>query len=239
MKTEIHGINIDIVKRNVKNINIYVLPPDGRVKVSYPTCLTAETAAAFVKTKTDWIQKQICKFKTKAKYPEFVSGETLYVFGKKYILQIEHCGRKNSLTLNGDTATLNVRKGSTANQRGAYINEWYRSLLTGKIKEYLITWEKITGLQSSGFQTKNMTSRWGSCNIQTKKIWLNLQLAKKPAECLEYVILHELVHLKIPNHGRNFYNMMNQFMPDWKERRRLLNSVGLTDTSKEHINKEI
>jgi predicted metal-dependent hydrolase len=117
-----------------------------------------------------------------------------------------------------------VRENSTVEQRGRWVNEWYREQLKEKIQKYLPKWEAITGLYPSSWQTKYMTTRWGTCNTKTGKIWFNLQLAKKPVECLEYVILHELVHLKVKNHGPDFVAMMDLHMPYWRDVRKNLNS---------------
>ena len=154
---------------------------------------------------------------------KYVSGEELYVFGKPYLLKVKHGCKRNSLMLQGNEAILTVRKESTVKQREAFINEWYRALLKEQIGVYLPKWEKITGLYSDSWQIKNMKTRWGTCNTRIRKIWLNLQLAKKPVECLEYVILHELAHLKVPNHGKDFIAIMDQYMPDWRAVRARLN----------------
>ena len=136
-------------------------------------------------------------------------------------------GAEAALVLSGDEAILTVRKESTASQREAFVNEWYRTLLKEKIEIYLPKWENITGLHCDSWQTKYMTTRWGTCNTKTRKIWLNLQLAKKPIECLEYVILHELAHLKVRNHSKDFVAIMDQYMPYWRETKKLLNDLKL------------
>ncbi|MGN0806029.1 MAG: M48 family metallopeptidase, partial [Candidatus Coproplasma sp.] len=194
MEIEISGIKIEIQKKNIKNLHLSVLPPDGKVRVSAPTHLSHESITMFVRTKLGWIRKQQEKFDKQLRQSqrEYISGETLYVFGQQYFLRVEYSYKGNSLTLSGKEAILTVRKESTAKQRENFVNEWYRALLKEKIEVYLPKWEKLTGLYCNSWQTKYMTTRWGTCNTNTKKIWLNLQLAKKPIECLEYVILHEL-----------------------------------------------
>jgi len=229
MQLEISGIKIEVQKKNIKNLHLVVAPPDGKVRVSAPIHLSDESIAMFVRTKLSWIKKQQEKF---AKQPrqcerEYVSGETLYVFGQQYFLRVEYSYRGNSLVLEGNEAILTVRKESTAKQREAFVNEWYRSKLKDKIEIYLPKWEKITGLYCDSWQTKYMTTRWGTCNTNTHKIWLNLQLAKKPIECLEYVILHELAHLKVHNHSKDFVAIMDQYMPYWRETKKLLNDSKL------------
>lgn len=229
MQIEISGINIEIQKKNIKNLHLVVAPPDGKVRVSAPMHLSDESITMFVRTKLSWIKKQQEKF---AKQPrqskrEYVSGETLYVFGQQYFLRVEYSYKGNLLVLEGNEAVLTVRKESTAKQREAFVNEWYRTLLKEKIEIYLPKWESITGLHCDSWQTKYMTTRWGTCNTNTRKIWLNLQLAKKPTECLEYVILHELTHLKIRNHSKDFVAIMDHYMPYWRDIKQKLNDSKL------------
>lgn len=229
MQIEISGITIDIQKKNIKNMHLAVLPPDGKVRVSAPMHLSDESIAMFVRTKLVWIKKQQEKFALQPRQSEreFISGETLYVFGKQYFLRVMYSYKGNSLVLNGNEAVLTVRKESTARQREAFVNEWYRDLLKEKISIYLPKWEQITGLYCDSWQTKYMTTRWGTCNTNTRKVWFNLQLAKKPIECLEYVILHELAHLKVKNHGKDFIAILDMYMPYWRETKKLLNGFKL------------
>ena len=229
MQIEISGITIDIQKKNIKNMHLAVLPPDGKVRVSAPMRLSDESIAMFVRTKLGWIKKQQEKFALQPRQSEreFISGETLYVFGKQYFLRVMYSYKGNSLVLNGNEAVLTVRKESTARQREAFVNEWYRDLLKEKISIYLPKWEQITGLYCDSWQTKYMTTRWGTCNTNTRTIWFNLQLAKKPIECLEYVILHELAHLKVKNHGKDFIAILDMYMPYWRETKKLLNDFKL------------
>lgn len=225
MQIEMSGIKIEVQKKNIKNLHLVVAPPDGKVRVSAPMHLSDESIAMFVRTKICWIKKQQEKFTSQPRQSEreYISGETLYLWGKQYFLQVNYSNRCNSLVLNGNKAILTVRKESTAKQRQAYVNEWYRALLKEKIEIYLPKWEQITGLYCDSWQTKYMTTRWGTCNTQTKKIWINLQLAKKPPECLEYVILHELAHTRIKNHDSDFLAIMDKFMPYWRDVKKKLN----------------
>ena len=229
MQIQIADISVEIVKKKIKNMHLSVLPPDGKVRVSAPLSMSDDAIAMFVRTKLGWIRKQQAKFEAQPRQSEreYVSGETLYVWGRQYFLQVEHSYKGNALVLDGNKAILTVRKESTAKQREAFVNEWYRSLLKAEVEKYLPKWEKITGLYCSSWQSKYMTTRWGTCNTNTRKIWLNLQLAKKPVECLEYVILHELVHLVEKGHGERFVALMDKFMSNWREVRKCLNSQRL------------
>lgn len=225
MHTEINGIFVEIIKKNIKNMHLYVQPPDGKVQVSAPKHLSDESIIMFVRTKIGWIRKQQEKFKNQPRQTErqYVSGESFYVLGKQYYLQVEYSYKCNSLVLLGNKAILTVRKESTPKQREAFVREWYREILKAEIEKYLPKWEKKTGLYCDSWQTKYMTTRWGTCNTNTKKIWFNLQLAKKPVECIEYIILHELAHLKVKNHSAEFVAILDAYMPYWRETKKELN----------------
>ena len=229
MEIIVSNISVEVIRKNIKNMHLSVLPPDGRVRVSAPTQLTDEAITMFVRTKLGWIKKQQEKFQQQPRQSErqYVSGETLYVWGKQYFLQVEYSYKGNAFTLSGDTAILTVRKESSPKQRESFVNEWYRNRLKQEVAKYLPKWEKTTGLYCSSWQSKYMTTKWGTCNPTSKKIWLNLQLAKKPIECLEYVILHELAHLKVHNHGPEFTAILDQYMPYWREHKRRLNDSTL------------
>jgi predicted metal-dependent hydrolase len=229
MQIQIADISIEIVKKKIKNMHLAVLPPDGRVRVSAPLTMSDDAIAMFVRTKLGWIRKQQAKFEAQPRQSEreYVSCETLYVWGRQFFLQVEYSYKGNSLVLDGNKAILTVRKESTTRQRESFVNEWYRGLLKAEVEKYLPKWEKTTGLYCSGWQSKYMTTRCGTCNTSTRKIWLNLQLAKKPIECLEYVILHELAHLKVKNHGSEFVAILDQYMPYWRDQRKQLNDCTL------------
>ena len=238
MHIEISGIPVAIQKKNIKNMHLYVKPPEGRVELSAPLNMSDESISLFVRTKLGWIRKQQEKFKTQARQSarEYVSGETLYLWGEAYYLNVKFSGKGNSLVIEGGEATLTVRENSTAEQRVRWVNEWYREQLKVQVQKYLPKWEAITGLHPTSWQTKYMTTRWGTCNTKTGKVWLNLQLAKKPVECLEYVILHELLHLKVKNHGSEFVALMDEYMPYWREVRKKLNDFKLDHMETEHGN---
>lgn len=229
MQILIANIPIEVVKKNIKNMHLSVLPPDGKVRVSAPVTVSDESIAMFVRKRLGWIRKQQEVFEKQPRQSErqYVSGETLYVWGVQYFLQVEYSYKGNEMVLSGDKAILTVRKESTPKQREAFVHEWYRVRLKNEVEKYLRKWEGITGLHCSGWQSKYMTTKWGTCNSSTGKIWINLQLAKKPTECLEYVILHELAHLKVKDHGPEFVAILDRYMPLWREIKRRLNDSKL------------
>jgi len=228
VKLNISGIPIEICRKNIKNMHLYVKPPNAYVTVSAPISMSEEAIERFVRTKISWIKKQVAKFDSQPRQSarEYVSGETIYIWGKQYYIRTEY-SNKNALVLSGDKAVLTVRKESTAEQRENFVREWYRELLKIEIARLLPKWEKITGLKAASWQTKYMTTRWGTCNTKTEKIWLNLQLAKKTPECLEYVILHELIHLVEKKHDDKFISLMDKYMPMWREIKATLNGQTL------------
>jgi len=228
MMLNISGISIDVSKKDIKNMHLYVKPPNGNVTISSPLSMSDEAIERFVRTKISWIKKQVSKFDNQLRQSEreYVSGETLYVWGKQYYVQTEY-GNRNSLVLSGEKAVLTVRKESTAEQRENFVREWYRNLLKAEVARLLPKWEKITDLKAASWQTKYMTTRWGTCNTKTGKIWVNVQLAKKSSDCLAYIILHELVHLVERKHNDRFVSLMDKYMPMWREIKTTLNGQSL------------
>jgi predicted metal-dependent hydrolase len=220
----VSGIEIEVYRKSIKNMHLYVKPPNGHVTVSVPNSMSDEAIERFVRTKINWIIKQVANFNDQPRQSEreYVSGETLYVWGKQYYLQTNF-GNKNSLVLSGDKAFLTVRKDSTIEQRESFVREWYRVLLKAEVERLLPKWESITGQQASKWQVKYMRTRWGTCNAKTGAILLNLQLAKKTPDCLEYIILHELVHLIEKSHNELFVSLMDQYMLMWREVKATLN----------------
>jgi predicted metal-dependent hydrolase len=218
-------IPVDICKKNIKNMHLYVKPPNGKVTVSAPLNMSDEAIERFVRTKASWVKRQVKEFESQLRQSEreYVSGETLYVWGKQYFLQVEYGTGKNALVLSGDKALLTIRKESTVRQRGNFVRGWYRNILKQEIVRVLPKWEKQTGLPCDSWQIKYMVTRWGTCNIAKRKIWLNLQLAKKTPDCLDYVILHELLHFIEKYHNERFISLLNMYMPYWRETKRVLN----------------
>lgn len=225
MQTVVNNIPIEIHKKNIKNMHLYVKPPEGTVSISAPFEMSDNAIELFIRTKISWIKKQQNKFDTQLRQSErsYISGETFYLWGKQYFIQVEY-STKNSLVLTGNKAILYVRKESTSLQRQRFINKWYREKLKEEITRILPKWEKLTGLHCESWQTKYMTTKWGSCNTNSRKLWFNLQLVKKTPECLEYVILHELVHLQEKTHNENFSAIMDKHMPYWRDIRYKLNA---------------
>jgi len=224
----ISGIDVRVDRKKIRNMHLYVKPPDGAVSVSAPMRMSAVAIERFVLTKIDWVKKQREKFASQPRQAprQYVSGETLCLWGKQYFLRVDY-GSRYSMVLSGDTAMLTVRPNSATAQREKFVREWYRERLKEEIARALPKWETVTGLKCDSWHTKRMTSKWGTCNISKRKIWLNLELAKKPMECLEYIILHELAHLRVRNHNAAFAAQMDKYMPFWREVKKRLNEQAL------------
>ena len=174
--------------------------------------------------KRGWIEKHRGQMLEKARLrpQNFESGETLRVLGKPFRLRAEEGGTPG-VAISGGEVVLTMRPGSTREQREAAVIEFYRTILAPVAEEYLTLWQDRTGLGCREWHTKKMKTRWGSCNTVRKRIWLSLKLASYPVCCLEYVIVHELCHLLVPNHGADFKALMDRFCPEWKKVKRLLN----------------
>ena len=229
MQIVISGIPIDIHKKNIKNMHLQIKPPNGQVVISAPLSMDDKAIEVYARTNLGWIKKQIEKFQQQPRSAkrQYVSGETMYIWGKQYYLSFVPDSRKNSFKIQGNSIVLSMRKNSTVKQREKYIREQYRRLLKGEIEKILPKWEQITGLHCESWQIKYMITRWGTCNTEKKKLWFNLQLAQKTVECLEYVILHELIHLKERTHNSIFIAYMDMYMKNWREVRKELNDLRL------------
>lgn len=229
MRIVISGIPIDIQKKNIKNMHLQVKPPDGHVVISAPSSMDDKVIEVYARTNFSWIKKQIEKFQQQPRSAkrQYVSGETMYIWGKQYYLSFVPDSQKNSFEIQGDKVILSMREDSTVKQRENYVREQYRQFLKVEIERLLPKWEKITELHCESWQTKYMVTRWGTCNTEKKKLWFNLQLVQKPIECLEYVILHELIHLRERTHNSTFIAYMDMYMKNWRAVRKELNDSKL------------
>jgi predicted metal-dependent hydrolase len=231
-RLEVSGIHIEVVRKAIKNLHLSVLPPDGRVRVSAPQHISDDRVRAAVSTRLSWIKKQQSEFASQPRQGEreMVTGETHYLWGKRYRLEvIEHSGKHEVRHKNGNKLQLFVRPGTTVDNRQKVMSEWYRQQLKDRIPTQLAKWQKKIGVQVDAWGVKKMKTKWGSCHIGARRIWLNLDLVCKPPECLEYILVHELVHLLERNHNNRFKALMDEFMPDWQMRRKLLNRAPLAN----------
>lgn len=233
----ISNLTIDIVRKDIKNMHLAVYPPHGRIRLSAPENSDSEMMRLFAISKIGWIKKHIKNFEAQPRETprEFISGESHYFLGKRYLLHvIEHKGF-NKVEIKGTkNINLYVRPNTSKEDKGIILREWYRVEIKKRIPELISKWESIIGVKSNEWAIKQMRTKWGTCNIEAKRIWLNLELSKKPIICLEYIIVHELVHLLERNHNDKFVSYMNQFMPKWRMYKTELNKLPVSHNDWEY-----
>ena len=226
MQRTIDGLCVTIVRKSIKNMHLRVLSPNGEIQITAPNRLSVSQIDRFVREKRGWIearQQQLAE-RPAATNPAFADGQTVYLWGGSYTLRLEEASRGRSALQRGQEIVLSVHPEDDTSQRESLLNDFYREALSNQIAARLPLWEARTGLHPSAWQIKNMKTRWGTCNTATRKIWLNLQLAKQPPVCLDYVIAHELTHLRYPGHGQDFQAFLTRAMPNWPEVRKALNN---------------
>ena len=198
MQRTIDGLSVTIVRKSIKNMHLRVLSPNGEIQITAPNRLSVSQIDRFVREKRGWIEarQQQLAARPVATDPAFVDGQTVYLWGGSYTLRLEEAARGRSALQRGQEIVLSVHPEDDTSQRESLLNDFYREALSERIAARLPLWEARTGLHPSAWQIKNMKTRWGTCNTATRKIWLNLQLVKQPPVCLDYVIAHELAHLR-------------------------------------------
>ncbi len=227
---EVSGIVIEIVRKDIKNLHLGVYPPNGRVRVAVPLHLDDEAVRLAVVARLGWIRRHQERFAAQERQSQraMVTGESHYVLGQRYRLHVsEHDGAPSVSVRNRTTLDLRVRPGSDRAQREAVLQAWYRRQLRDRIAPLLAQWQPVVGVDVAEWRIKKMKTRWGSCNIEARRIWLNLELAKKPAVCLEYILVHELVHLLERHHNERFQALMDDLLPTWRLARDVLNRAPL------------
>lgn len=228
-KIIINNIEIELTKKNIKNLHLSVHPPDGRVKISAPQYMDTDTIRLFAISKLSWIRKQQKKFINQERQPEreYVSGESHYFLGQRYLLNVIYTNkRKQGVEIrNKKYIDLYVRENTPKHLRERVMTEWYRRELKKLIPPIIAKWEPIIGVGVNEFGVKKMKTRWGSCNPKAKRIWLNLELVKKSPTCIEYVVVHEMVHLLEKSHNERFIAYMDKFLPNWRAIKEELNGL--------------
>ena len=225
----VDGIEVEVIKKKIKNMRLSVSAPHGKVRISAPKNLSEDTIRQFVTSKILWVHKQIERFENRPQQAElkYVSGEGHYLWGQKYPLTVIYSNCVSRAELTEEELILTVKEKSTVSQREKVLNQWYREQLKEVIPKLFIKWEREIGVKASEFRIKNMKTRWGTCNPKAKRIWLNLQLIKRPPHCLEYVVVHELCHLLERNHNSVFKGYLKKYLPNWTETRKELNSPAI------------
>lgn len=224
----VDGLVVEVVRKRIKHMHFAVYPPDGRVRVSTPLRLNDDAVRLAILSKLPWIKRHQARIGSQQKRPAlaYVSGECHDYLGQRYRLNVIHHQAPPRIELGDDqTLDLYVREGSDSARRERVLLEWYRGQLKALIPPIIAQWEPVLGVQVSAWGVKRMKTRWGSCNIKARRIWLNLELAKRPIGSLEYVIVHEMVHFLERLHNERFFDYMDRFIPAWRQVRDALNAA--------------
>lgn len=220
-KITVSGLPVNIIRKDVKNINLRVYPSRQEVRISAPWYLCLKVIREFVESKQEWIQRHLNNYEppvTRVE-PQYRDGEIHPYQGEEWKLRINTKTAVPAVKLLPENKVLlmQVRPGSSKDKKKKVLKEWYRAGLKKDIQKLIDKWEEPMGVKVREFGVKQMKTRWGSCNIRAKRIWLNLELAKKSPACLESVVVHEMVHLLERLHNKRFYRLMDSFLPDWRE----------------------
>ncbi len=230
---ELGGVVIAVTRKEVKHVHLSVHPPGGRVTLVAPKGTRLEVARAYAVSKLSWIRDQQAKLRGQARESprQFVERESHYLWGRRHLLSVREEEAKPSVHLTHRAITLTVRPGSTKAKRAAVIHEWHKSLLHEAVPELICRWESRLRVDVSAYFLQRMKTKWGGCNPQARTIRLNTELVKKPRDLLEYVIVHEMVHLIEPTHSERFVAVLDEHFPSWKEARLELNELPLAAES--------
>ncbi|MDX8404735.1 MAG: SprT family zinc-dependent metalloprotease [Mariprofundus sp.] len=220
-------IDVDVVFKDIKHVHLSVCPPNGHVRISAPACMKLDHIRVFAIDKMGWIRAQQQKLREQARETprDYVDGESHYLWGQRYLLRVIEQDAAAHVELKAGKLFMQARPGSNANKRHDLLEQWYRSQLKETVPALIAKWEPLLGVKVQRFFVQRMKTRWGSCNHATGSIRLNSELAKKPPECLEYIVVHEMAHLLEPTHNDRFVSLMDSFMPNWRAQRDALNRL--------------
>ena len=226
-KIKIYDLEIDTVKKDIKNTHLGVYPPNGRVRIAAPLKTTDEALKLLVTEKIPWIKKQQSKFSNQERQTkrEYVSGESHYFLGNRYRLNVIQSDSKPRIEIKRKThIDMYIGSKMPLQKRERLMDSFYRAELKKQMPTLLAKWSKITGLSVKEVKIKKMKTKWGTCNPKCQRVWLNLELAKKPLRCLEYVLVHELMHLKEKHHNEHFQLLLRTYLPQWEQTKQELNA---------------
>ena len=226
-QVKLGDIAVDVVLKNIKNVHLSVYPPTGRVRISAPLRMKMDTIRVFAISKLSWIKKQQRKLREQERETprEYLDRESHYVWGKRYLLKMTESDDQPQVEIKHSKMLLRVRPRTDEEKRHAIVEAWYREQLKQAARPLIEKWEPIIGVKVKKFFVQRMKTKWGSCSPLTNSIRLNTELAKKPRECLEYIVVHEMVHLLEPTHNSHFVALMERFMPKWQFQREVLNRL--------------
>ena len=216
---QVAGITAQVEWKKIKNVHLTIYPPDARIHVSAPETMTDDSVRLFLLTKSDWIKKRVEEIlgQERQSFREYVSGENHYFTGKRYRLKVfEHNAASHVQIQGKDFIVMYVRPNTSRDKREEIMREWYRSQLKKILPPLIEKWAKILDVDVARWDVKQMKTLWGSCNHERHSILFNLELAKKPMRCIEYIVAHELTHIKVRLHNEEFTAILNEIMPNWK-----------------------
>ena len=222
-------MNIQILRKDIKNVHLNVLPPHGRVSISAPSRLSDEVLRAYVLSRLSWIRRQQAAFRRQDREEprEYLFLESHYVWGERYLLDIQDNAKRTSVERLHDKIVISLHGQRSARKAEAALYAWYRQIVREKSAPIIEKWSKVLNVKPSKLIVSRMKTKWGACNPESRNIRLNSELAKKPLDCLEFIIVHELIHLIEPSHNEVFRSLINKHLPTWEARRELLNSKPL------------
>lgn len=225
----IGALSIQVTRKPVKHVHLSVHPPHGRVTLTAPTATRLDVARAYAISRLGWIEVHQRRMGAQAREAQrqFVERETHYLWGRRLLMTVEYQEEKPSVIVDHKRLNLKVRPGSDAAKRAEILHEWHKGLLHAVVPELIRKWEKTLKVRLAGYSLQRMKTKWGSCNPRARSIRLNTELVKKPKDLLEYVVVHELVHLLEPKHSERFLGLMDKHYPTWREARAELNELPL------------
>jgi predicted metal-dependent hydrolase len=226
-KIELGGITVDVLQKDIKNVHLSVYPPTGTVRISAPLRMNVDTIRVFAISKLAWIKQQQIKVNAQQREParEYLERESHYVWGKRYLLKLIEKEAAPSVELKHSHLVLQIRPASIEAKKQAILDDWYRTQLKAVAPAIIAKWEPLMKVKVARLYVQHMKTKWGSCAVTSASIRLNTDLAKKPRECLEYIVVHEMAHLVEPTHNARFIALMDSLIPQWRHCREMLNRL--------------
>ena len=233
---DLGGISVEVIKKDIRNVHLSVYPPTGRVRISAPLRMNLDTIRVFAISKLGWIRQQQRKVQEQEREPprEYLDRESHYVWGKRYLLKVIEKDAAPEVELKHSQLVLQVRPATGEEKKQAILEEWYRTQLKAAVPPLIAKWEPLVRMKVERFFVQRMKTKWGSCSPASAGIRLNTDLARKPRECLEYIVVHEMVHLLEPTHNTRFTALMDLYMPTWRFHREVLNRLPVRHESWEY-----
>ena len=226
-QVQLGDIGMDVVRKDIKNVHLSVHPPTGKIRIAAPSRMSLDTIRVFAISKLGWIRQQQRKLQEQERETprEYLDRESHYVWGRRYLLTVFESDQPSTVELGSRRITLRVRPGTDPAKRQTIMEEWYRERVKKAVPPLIAKWGRLMNVKVNRFYVQRMKTKWGSCNAAAGTIRLNTDLAKKPAQCIEYIVVHEMVHLLEPTHNARFIALMDKFMPRWLHRRDELNRL--------------